>query len=491
MNRNARKWLVVLVAAVLVLAACGQKQGVSLSAGGGSGGDGSGFSDDGEGTGADGTGDDGSGTGADGTGTDGSGGSGSGGTNGGGSTGTAGGTSTRTGTRAGTRAGTPVPGAPDRTGIDDANKVIKIGVHAPVTGAAPIEQKTFDKGKDVYWQWLAKNGGLYGGYRVEIKFYDDKFEPVEARRRCSQLVEQDKVFLLIGAAGADQITACANYANSKNVPYLSAGVNTEGLDGLRTYFAVSETYAQQMPQLAQMVKSQIGVKKLGLAVLDSKSFADARAAARKAFTAAGFQIVADKNVPKDTNAPGGKAIAGDLQDAGAEIVLALVSPTIFLYIANGAQSEAYFPEYVGPGVTNGLNTVATAGCPAIGKAKFFSPFPQLDAIDSMDPAYRPAYQEFITNKDSSQRPDDIGIALWGLNKSLHQMFKAIPDVKQLSRQSFISTLTSGKTFSTGVYPSVTFSPTDHFGADTVHLLEADCQAAPAQFKTKAKFAKSF
>ena len=491
MNRNARKWLVVLVAAVLVLAACGQKQGVSLSANGGSGGDGSGFSDDGTG---EGTGSDGTGTGADGTGTgaDGSGGStGGSGSSTGGSGGTAGGTSTRTGTRAGTRGGAPAPGAPDRTGIDDANKVIKIGVHAPVTGAAPIEQKTFDKGKDVYWQWLAKNGGLYGGYRVEIKFYDDKFEPVEARRRCAQLVEQDKVFLLIGAAGADQITACANYANSKNVPYLSAGVNTEGLDGLRTYFAVSETYAQQMPKLAQMVKSQIGVKPLGLAVLDSKSFADARAAAIKAFTAAGFQIVADKKVDKTTNAPGGKAIAGDLQDAGAQIVLALVSPTIFLYIANGAQSEAYFPEYVGPGVTNGLNTVATAGCPAIGKAKFFSPFPQLDAIESMDPAYDDAYNEFITSKDRSQRPDDIGIALWGLNKSLHQMFKAIPDVKQLSRQSFISTLTSGKTFATGVYPSVTFSPTDHFGADTVHLLEADCNSAPAQFKTRAKFAKSF
>lgn len=488
MNRNARKWLVVTFAAVLVLAACGQKQGVSLSANGG-GGDGSGFSDDG--TGSDGTGSD--GTGTDGTGTGGEGGNGEASSGTGGSTGGSNGTggSTRTRTRTGTGGGTPIAGAPDRTGIDDVNKVIKIGVHAPVTGAAPIEQKTFDKGKDVYWQWLAKNGGLYGGYRVEIKFYDDKFEPVEARRRCAQLVEQDKVFLLIGAAGADQITACANYANSKNVPYLSAGVNTEGLDGLRTYFAVSETYAEQMPKLAQMVKAKIGVKKLGLAVLDSKSFADARAAARKAFTAAGFQIVADKNVGKETNPQSGKSIAGDLQDAGAEIVLALVSPTIFLYIANGAQSEAYFPEYVGPGVTNGLNTVATAGCPAIGKAKFFSPFPQLDAIDSMDPAYRPAYNEFITNKDGSQRPDDIGIALWGLNKSLHQMFKAIPDVKQLSRQSFISTLTSGKTFSTGVYPSVTFSPTDHFGADTVHLLEADCQAAPAQFKTRATFAKSF
>lgn len=49
----------------------------------------------------------------------------------------------------------PAPAAAtkqDRTGIDDAKKEIVIGIHAPVTGAAPIEQKTFENGREVYWQ---------------------------------------------------------------------------------------------------------------------------------------------------------------------------------------------------------------------------------------------------------------------------------------------------------------------------------------------------
>ena len=484
MNRNARKWLVIMFAAILVLAACGQKKGVSLSATGGGGGGGEdGFVDDGTGTG---TSDDGSGTGTGdtGSGDGGSGGSGSG--RSGGSGGTAG--STRTGTRSGS--GTPrgpIAAAPDRTGIDDANKIIKIGVHAPVTGAAPIEQKTFDQGKDVYWKYLAGKGGIYGGYTVKVEFRNDNFDPVEARRGCSQMAERDKVFLLVGGAGADQITACANYANSKGIPYISAGVNTEGLDGLRTYFAASETYAQQMPKLAQVIKKQTGKTKVGLAVLNSKSFIDARVAAIDAFKAAGLQIVSDQKVEKSTNPQTGRSIAGALEADGAEVVLALVSPTIFLYIANGAQSNAYFPEYVGPGVTNGLNTVATAGCPAIGKAKFFSPFPQLDKIEELEPDYDNAYREHTNNST----PDDIGIALWGLNKTLHQMFLAVPNVKDLSRQSFIKGLESGKTFSTNVYPPLKYSQTDHFGADAVHLLEANCNAAPARFITKATFAKNF
>ncbi|MBW3557581.1 MAG: hypothetical protein KY454_11665, partial [Actinobacteria bacterium] len=61
----------------------------------------------------------------------------------------------------------PAPAAAakqDRTGIDDAKKEIVIGIHAPVTGAAPIEQKTFENGRDVYWQFVRDNGGILGGY---------------------------------------------------------------------------------------------------------------------------------------------------------------------------------------------------------------------------------------------------------------------------------------------------------------------------------------
>lgn len=482
MKRNTRTWIMILCAAIIVLAACGQKSGVSLTASGGGSGD-SGSLDGGDEGFGDGGGD---GTSTDGTGSS-TGGTSSGGTTGGGTSGGTTGGTTRTGTRTGTGTGTGTGGtaAPDRTGINDAEKTITIGIHAPVTGAAPIEQKTFEYGKDVYWDWLNDNGKLFDGYRVIVKFRDDQFDPVTARRKCAEMVEQDKVFLLIGGAGADQITACANYANSKGIPYLSAGVNTEGLDGLRTYFALSQTYAQQSKPLAQLIKNQIGKTKVGLAVLDTKSFADARVSAIKEFQAAGLQIVADKKVPKTAGPNEAKAVAGDLQSAGAEVVYALVSPTIFLYMAQGAASNAYFPQYVGPGVTNGLNTVAKLGCPGIGAAKFFSPFPQLDVIDSMDPAYKPAYKKYATEQEA----DDIGIALWGLNKGLHQMFKAFPDAKSLSRQSFIATVAGGQTFETGVYPKVTYGPTSRFGADSVHLLTADCQTQ--QYRTTTRFAKGF
>ena len=100
-----------------------------------------------------------------------------------------------------------------------------------------------------------------------------------------------------------------------------------------------------------------------------------------------------------------------MRASGAEVVYILTSPVNFIKLATNGQAQAYSPVYMGPGITNGINIVAEAGCPAIGAAKFLSPFPQLDVIDNLDPDYQQAYQKYNGGKG-----DDIGLAEWGLSK---------------------------------------------------------------------------
>lgn len=138
---------------------------------------------------------------------------------------------------------------------------------------------------------------------------------------------------------------------------------------------------------------------------------------------------------------------------------------------------------MGPGTTNGFNIVAEAGCPAIGAAKFFSPFPQLDVIDSLDPAYQTSYQKY----NNGARGDDIGLSQWGLFKLIGAMLQAAG--QDLSRQSFVAALQSGTEFATNVYPVVSYSGTIRFGAKSAHFLEADCPNR--RFKTIAQFTTGF
>ena len=476
--QSTRSRAVALVMAILLVAACGQKPDVAqVAAGGGYAANGGATLDPATGEAIDGAVDPATGAPLDGavdpaTGeaTTGGGATGSGGATGGGAGG---------GSTGGGGGGTATAG--NRTGITDTE--IRIGIHAPVTGAAPIPQNSFEEGKEVYWKTPE---GKVGSRTVRVFFEDDKFDPATAVQKCKKMVEQDKVFLLIGGGGADQITACAKYAQSVGVPYLSAGVNEAGLANIRSYFALSTTYSQQSPLLTQLIQKRFPGKKVGIAVADSGSFNDAHASITKAFQNAGFQIVYNKRIPKSANAGDGANIASALQTSGAEVVYFLSSPTTFLYVAS-ALNPAYSPQFVGPGITSGLATVATVGCQGrkgVDKAIFLSPFPQLDVIDQIDPGYQRAYQSQLGKKG-----DDLGLALWGLSKQLKTMFDAAgPD---MTRQSFVATVESGKTFSGGVYPPVTYSARTHFGGSQVHALQADCSTNPGTFKTIATFASGF
>ena len=159
--------------------------------------------------------------------------------------------------------------------------------------------------------------------------------------------------------------------------------------------------------------------------------------------------------------------ATDLRNSGADVVYFLGPPTTLISLAQQGQSQTYVPAYIGPGLSAGLNIITQAGCPGLSNALYLSPFPELDVIDNLYPNFKKEYRA-QTGSDA----DDIALALWGLNKGVHQMLLAAG--KDLTRQSFVQTLESGKVFQSNIYSKAQFSTKNHFGAQTSHLLKADC-----------------
>ena len=371
-------------------------------------------------------------------------------------------------------------GPPDRTGVTDTT--IKIGIHAPVTGAAPFPQKAFEASNDLYWKYLRDKGGV-NGRNVQVVFRDDKYNPTSAVQACREMVEQEHVFLIIGFAGTDQIAACARYAESVGVPYFSGGTTEDGLSGLNRYFAISQSYDQQSATLAKLMKNRIRKSRVAVVVIDTPALdGTVKSITREIQKAGGLQIVRSSRIGKYATDAELLSEAQQLRNSGADIVYVIAAPIPFIKLATNAQAQAYHPVWVGPGTTNGFQVVAEAGCPSIDSAKFLSPFPQLDAIDDLDPNYKVAYRKFV-----GDNPDDIGILNWGMNKTVDQMLEATG--RDLSRQSFLRTVTSGRVFHSNVYPDVSYSSTIRFGAHTAHLLEADCTAR--SWRTTGRFIAEF
>jgi hypothetical protein len=165
-------------------------------------------------------------------------------------------------------------------------------------------------------------------------------------------------------------------------------------------------------------------------------------------------------------------------------VYALISPTVFGYFVASAKQQGYAPTFTGPGLSVGLNLVATATCPPppFPDIRYLSPMVQTDVINTHDANYQPAYRE----KNGSEG-DDIGILLWGIEKMVRLMMEA--DGADLSRQSLIKTITSGKPFASNVFAPLAFGGVPHFGAKATTLLTLDCSGV--RFRTTKAFVSNF
>jgi ABC-type branched-subunit amino acid transport system substrate-binding protein len=376
-------------------------------------------------------------------------------------------------------------GAGDSTGVSD--KEIVIGVHAPVTGAAPFPATSFNDGKDVYFNYLNGKGGI-SGRNVRVVFEDDGYNPSQAVTKCKKMVQQDKVFMLVGGGGTDQIVACAQYAASVGVPYAAEGVSEQGLNTLQNYFALSMTYKAQGLLLAQYMKNQLHVTKVGMLRGNTPNFDDAHAGFLQAASQMGLQVVFDKAIDKNADsgtafAAGGSICADPTKKPDA--VYPLIAPSIWVQIVAGATAQACNPTWSGVGLTEGLNTVGTAVCGAspTTKAHFFSPFPGWDKTNDFDPAYRPAFQQ----QHPSSKIDDISWALWAAEKVLAAQL-ASPG-RNLTRQSFVAAV-NGKSFTTGVYPVVNYA-TSRFGGTGVHVLKLNCSDTNSPYENEANFKSGF
>jgi len=469
-NRSRRLIAVAIVGLLLLIAAaCGQKPNVALQASG-SGGLPAGFAVDEEGNVVNTATGEVVGSAEELLGTD----AGLGGTAVGGTT-TTGGPGTTEGEttgETGTTGSEQPTGAGDTTGVTD--DVIKIGIHAPLTGAAPVPSDSVQKGKDLYFRWMADKGQSLFGRTVEVVLKNDQYNPSTAVSVCKEMVEEDKVFLLSGAAGTDQIQACARYAASVGVPYLGAGVTELVLNQLPNFFATTMTYNDQGPLLADMLVSDLGGKneKNGMLTFETPNFEDARQGFRDGMKRQGATIHYERTVSKGAGTPEARTVVQEMSSQGIENVYVLTSPVWWLNVLSQANTAQYSPQWIGVGISMTFDTVAQVGCRggnSLDGAKFFSPFPGWIDRNRFDPDFAKAVDQFHPEERGG---DDFMLLSWQGTRTIWDMFKRIGN--DVSREKFIYEVERMRGLKTGLGPVLNYAPNDHFGANEVHVNEARC-----------------
>lgn len=394
----------------------------------------------------------------------------------------------------------PGPGAPgneEPTGPGDTTGVtgdtITIGIHAPLSGAAPVPSDSVDKGKDLYFRWLERNGESILGRNVRVVLKNDQYQPSTAVAVCKEMVEKDKVFMLSGAAGTDQIVACARYAESVGVPYVGAGVTENPLAAYGTYFATSMSYPDQGPLLANYLKNKLGGagEKNGMLFFDTASFNDAHDAFKAAASDVGVPVQYDRRVSKNASADVARSVVQEMKLAQIENVYVLTSPVFFIQVLKQANLQDFKPQWIGVGISMTFDTVLTASCPdgdSVDGAKFFSPFPAWVDRNKYDPEFNRAVAALESSKcGSAGCGDDFMWLSWSGTKVFAELLDRTG--KDVTRERFMYTVANAKNVKNGIGPVLNFSPNDHFGADQVHVNQASC--GDRRWHTIQAFASDF
>lgn len=349
---------------------------------------------------------------------------------------------------------------------------ITLGLHAPQTGAAPVPLQAFKTGTKLFWE----NHTVFGR-RVVVDFFDDQYNPSVARQRCEQLSRQS--FLVIGGAGTDQIQACATdpVLQSTHTPYLSVGVTTNGLTNLPYYFAITQTYAAQVPEVWTMANELYPTNAKGkwaIVTEDTPNFEDVTNAAAAMLKSHGiaYKVIRTPKAGSQAQAAATVNQAEAFTGRSGGAVFLDVDPNYWIDMIAASAQSLYTPAWVGPGVTQGEDLVAGPVCGAQSyvKAAFLSPFM---ALDREPPAFG---AENNPKPDSLKTNRDVELLLYGVNEMLYHALLSVGNINNLTRDNFINAMTHFKAQlgnQLHVLPTVNFNG-GHFGSTGAWIEKLTC-----------------
>jgi ABC-type branched-subunit amino acid transport system substrate-binding protein len=382
------------------------------------------------------------------------------------------------------KAASPPKGG-SRVGV--SRKVIKLGMHMPTTGAVPVEDTAAEQAKDIFFRWLRAKGRKINGRRVRVILRNDNTNPSEAVNACKQLVTEEKVFALVGFTGADQMQACARYAASVRVPYISPGSTELRMNALPQTFATTMTWPAQGRLMADFMVTKLKARKRVSAIV--RHNAPSSTGLNRSFVRAMRKRDAEvhsRAVPINANTADATAVVGELDALNVKNVLVHVTPTFYMQMLRAASQRNYRPQWTGIDWALQRQGTATSGCGFNGNlagAKFFSPYPALPDRDRFDKKFDRAMSRFHPGTDGNE----VHWGNWAQQKAIARLLR-LPG-RNLTRKRFVYFAERARKIKTGVGPRIDYRPNDHFGARQVHLNRVDCTAR--EWRTKKAFVSDF
>src|SRR5581483_8922687 len=333
---------------------------------------------------------------------------------------------------------------------------ILIGMSNAQTGPVSSLGIQMKDGATVYFNKVNAAGGIQGR-KIKLIVYDDGYEPSKAIANTRKLIDEDKVFALLGYVGSPISTAVMPIFTRAGVPYLFPVTGAEIIRKpvSKYIFTLRASYADEVEVMVERLTQDLHIQRIGVFGQDD-AFGDAgRFGVVTALRKRNMLLVGGGKYERNTSDVDGALEA--LMKANPEAIIMFCPYTPCAAFIKKAKARGFTPRFLHPGVGT-TPLIHEAGRDADGLIiTEVMPTPEQSSL--------PIVKEFVSDMRGAGRVPDFESLESYLGAKV--MVEALKRTAPLTREAFLSTLERLRIDAGGL--EISFSPTDHQGLHRVFL----------------------
>jgi len=322
-----------------------------------------------------------------------------------------------------------------------------------------------DRTVDAYFKKVNDEGGI-NGRKIRFIYENDSYQPAKTVAAVKKLVEEDKVFALVGGLGTAQNAAVMDYIVQNNVPHVwpATGTTALAVPLKKNVYAVQLNYTTEATLATQYALDQMSAKKIAVFYQNDafgKEGLDAVQAELKKRGLAAAAAVSYETA--DTNF---SAQALKLQTSGADTVIIYAVPKPGGSIIAEMGKIGYAPKLLSSSVINDPAIFQLAGS-AINGMLIEAYLPAFDDVSNPKIV---EYQAFMAKYAPKEQIGGFTESGYAYAQVFMEALKRAG--KELTREGFMQNLDQMKDFTGSLVPSLSYSATDHAGVKAAYFQAA-------------------
>lgn len=367
-------------------------------------------------------------------------------------------------------------GSGDSAGVTDDE--IVIGSWGPLTGPAALWGNIV-RGTDAYFKMINEEGGIHGR-KIRFVYKDDGYEPPRTISAVRQMVQNDRVFAIVGGTGTAPGMAVKQYILDHKIPWIApaSGSTHFTIPPTKYIFGVYPYYSHEASIQVNYALDELGVEKIAIIYQNDDYGKGGLIGAEMALEARGMEITEKVSVEiMDSDLSSHAAL---LQKSEADVVLMWLLPRQATMITSTTAVTGYKPIWIASSPLSDMELMyeITDGR---WENVIFTNLAEMPSSNSDEiKNYRTAFKKYY--------PD----LRWGTFAEAGFLF-AIPLVealqaagRNLTREALIRELESLEDFR-ALGASITFTPNNRHGNSSVSLVKC---LGPTEFEQLTDFTEA-